>query len=121
MNRATSMIAIAAMLLATSCGGGGGSIPAPPPPTPTPTPPPTTVFTPPAQVALSVANIQQILAQGVAEAQARGIRATFAVTDRVGNVLAVFVMNGANLQVDVPRGSKSAIAHAVLDAVAVRR
>ncbi|WP_166036870.1 heme-binding protein [Sphingosinicella sp. YJ22] len=109
MNRATSMIAIAAMLLATSCGGGGGSIPAPPPPTPTPTPPPTTVFAVPAQQALSVANIQQIIAQGVAEAQARGIRATFAVTDRVGNVLAVFVMNGANLQVDVPRGPNGSI------------
>ena len=106
MNRATSTIAIAATLLATSCGGGGGSIPAPPPtqtPSPTPTPTPT-LFAVPAQRSLSVAHIQQILAQGVAEAQARGIRATFAVTDRVGNVLAVFVMNGANLQVDVPRG-----------------
>ncbi len=109
MNRATSTIAIAAMLLATSCGGGGGSIPAPPPPTPTPTPAPTTVFDVPAQQSLSVANIQQIIAQGVGEAQARGVRATFAVTDRVGNVLAVFVMNGANLQVDVPRGPNGSI------------
>ena len=109
MNRTTSMIAIAAMLLATSCGGGNSSIPAPPPPTPTPTPVPTTVFTPPALQSLSVANIQQIIAQGVAEAQARGIRATFAVTDRVGNVLAVFVMNGANLQIDVPRGPNGSI------------
>lgn len=105
MNRATSMIAIAGMLLATSCGGGGGSVPAPPTQTPSPTPTPApTLFEVPAQRSLSVANIQQILAQGVAEAQARGVRATFAVTDRVGNVLAVFVMNGANLQVDVPRG-----------------
>ena len=110
MNRATSTIAIAAMLLATSCGGGNSSIPAPPPPTPTPTPPPaTTVFDVPAQQSLSVANIQQIIAQGVGEAQARGIRATFAVTDRVGNVLAIFVMNGANLQVDVPRGPNGSI------------
>ena len=109
MNRGTSTIAIAAMLLATSCGGGGGSIPAPPPPTPTPTPAPTTVFAVPAQQALSAANVQQIIAQGVAEAQARGVRATFAVTDRVGNVLAVFVMTGANLHVDVPRGPNGSI------------
>jgi uncharacterized protein GlcG (DUF336 family) len=109
MNRSASMTAIAAMLLASSCGGGGGSIPAPPPTqTPSPTPAPS-VFTVPAQRSLGVADIQQILAQGVAEAQARGIRASFAVTDRVGNVLAVFVMNGANLQVDVPRGPNGSI------------
>jgi len=39
--------------------------------------------------------VQRILAQAVGEAQARNVRATIAVTDRVGNVLAVFRMNGA--------------------------
>ena len=44
---------------------------------------------------LSVADVQQIIAQGVAEAQAQGVLATIAVTDRVGNVLGVFRMGDA--------------------------
>ncbi|MCZ6460301.1 MAG: heme-binding protein, partial [Gammaproteobacteria bacterium] len=41
---------------------------------------------------LSVAEVQQVIAQGVAEANALGVSATIAVVDRVGNVLAVFRM-----------------------------
>lgn len=41
---------------------------------------------------LTVTDIQQVLAQGIAEAQAQGVNATFAVVDRVGNVLAVYRM-----------------------------
>jgi uncharacterized protein GlcG (DUF336 family) len=41
---------------------------------------------------LSIADVQQIIAQGVAEAQARGVVATIGVVDRVGNVLAVYRM-----------------------------
>ena len=44
---------------------------------------------------LSSDDVQQIIAQAVAEAQARGVGATIAVVDRVGNVLAVSSMNGA--------------------------
>ena len=44
---------------------------------------------------LSVAEVEQILARGVAEAQARGVDATLAVVDRVGNVLAVYRMGPA--------------------------
>ncbi len=44
---------------------------------------------------LSVGDVQRIIAQGVAEAHARGASATIAVTDRVGNVLAVFRMGAA--------------------------
>lgn len=51
--------------------------------------------TPATTAALDVADVQRILAQAVGEAQARNVRATIAVTDRVGNVLAVFRMNGA--------------------------
>jgi uncharacterized protein GlcG (DUF336 family) len=58
----------------------------------------------PAQEALSQTEVQQVIAQGVAEAQARGQPATIAVVDRVGNVLAVFAMNGANPRLAVPRG-----------------
>ncbi len=45
---------------------------------------------------LTVAEVERVLAQGISEAQARGVAATFAVSDRVGNVLAVYRMTGAN-------------------------
>lgn len=55
-------------------------------------------------VYLTTADVEQILAQGVAEATARGTPATFAITDRVGNVLAVYRMTGASNTVDVVSG-----------------
>lgn len=45
---------------------------------------------------LTEADVQRIIAQAVAEARARGALATIAVVDRVGNVLGVFRMYGAN-------------------------
>lgn len=39
---------------------------------------------------LTVGDVQRVLAQGVAEAEAQGVDATLAVVDRVGNVLAVY-------------------------------
>ena len=105
MKSRASPIAIAALLLA-SCGGGGGGDNGGggAPPTPSPPAPPTGVFAVPAQEALTSADVQRIIAQGVAEAQARSLPGTFAVVDRVGNVLAVFTMNGANHRLLVPRG-----------------
>jgi len=50
---------------------------------------------------LSVADVEQVIAQAVAEAQARGVSASIAVVDRVGNVLAVFRMNGASVSVTI--------------------
>ncbi|MDX1515748.1 MAG: heme-binding protein [Woeseiaceae bacterium] len=50
---------------------------------------------------LTVGDVELIVAQGVAEAQARGVGATIAVVDRVGNVLAVFRMNAAATTVTV--------------------
>ncbi len=44
---------------------------------------------------LRVSQVQRIIAQAVEEARAQNRRATIAVVDRVGNVLAVFQMNGA--------------------------
>ena len=96
----TSAISAAALLL-TSCGGGGdsndfGGTPSPSP-APTPTPTPTgSLFTAPAQRSLTVTDVQTILAQAVGEAQARNLPSVIAVVDRVGNVLAVFDMNGSN-------------------------
>ncbi len=98
----TSAISAVALVLA-SCGGGGDSndFGGTPSPSPAPTPTPTPIdgnggaFTPPAQEALSVTDVQTIIAQAVGEAQARNLPSVIAVTDRVGNVLAVFQMNGA--------------------------
>ncbi len=45
---------------------------------------------------LTAADVEQIIAQGVAEASARHVDATIAVVDRVGNVLAVYRMGTAN-------------------------
>jgi uncharacterized protein GlcG (DUF336 family) len=44
---------------------------------------------------LTVADVQDVIARAVAEAQARNMPATIAVVDRVGNVLGVFAMNSA--------------------------
>jgi uncharacterized protein GlcG (DUF336 family) len=52
-----------------------------------------------AGVNLLVPDVQKVLAQGVAEAQARGIEATLAVVDRVGNVLAVYRMGAKETRV----------------------
>ncbi len=84
---------VSAIALVLSGCGGGSTAPTPvvtPPP-----PPPTSVFKVPAAESLSVADVQQIIAQAVAEAQARNRPATIAVVDRVGNVLGIFAMNGA--------------------------
>ncbi len=55
----------------------------------------TSVYSVPAAEALSVSDVQSVLAAGVAEAQARAKPAVIAVVDRVGNVLAVYAMAGA--------------------------
>jgi uncharacterized protein GlcG (DUF336 family) len=48
-----------------------------------------------ASLFLTVADVETIIAQGVAEARARNVQATFAVVDRVGNALAVYRMGDA--------------------------
>ncbi|WP_264394243.1 heme-binding protein [Porphyrobacter sp. ULC335] len=89
-----------------SCGGGGtssGGATGSPGPTPTPTPPPAgQVFAVPAAESLSSAEVGTVIAQAAAEARARGAAATIAVTDRVGNVLAVFAMPGAAATARIP-------------------
>lgn len=94
--RQSMAIALSLSLALAGCGGGdsGSSGPV----TPSPSPTPTTVarfFADPAQEALTAAEVQQIIAQAAGEAQARSKPAIISVVDRVGNVLAVFRMNGA--------------------------
>jgi uncharacterized protein GlcG (DUF336 family) len=92
-------------LLLASCGSGGSS-PATNA-TPTPTPTVSNPFTPPAAEALTVTDVQKILAQAVTQAQADGHPAVISVVDRVGNVLALFRMTGAPASAhvaDAPNG-----------------
>ncbi|HEX3367345.1 heme-binding protein [Phenylobacterium sp.] len=87
-------LAIAAALALAACGGGGGGSSTTTTTTPPPTPP-TNPYTAPGTDSLTTADVQQVIAQAVAEAKARGTPAVIAVTDRVGNVLAVYTMTGA--------------------------
>lgn len=86
---------LAALALASCGGGGGGSVD-------TTSPPPTSggssgqgVYSLPAAESLSAADVQKVLAQAIAEAKARNLPSVIAVTDRVGDVLAVYSMTGA--------------------------
>ena len=83
-------------------GGGGGVTPAP-----SPTPPPATgsAYSAPAAESLAVADVQKIVAEAAAQAQADGRPAVIAVTDRVGNVLAVLRMAGAPALARIPRAA----------------
>lgn len=96
------LLMVAVIATITACGGGGSS----------PAPVTGAGITPPAPTGcdgscasaaskLSVADVQTVIAQAVAEAQARSAPATIAVVDRVGNVLAVFRMTGADEDITV--------------------
>ena len=85
--------AVALALTVGSCGGGGGG---------SATPagagsslPCANGCEPPRAEFLSEDDVRRILAQAIFEAQARRAPAAIVVVDRVGNVLAVFQMNGA--------------------------
>ncbi len=68
---------------------------------------------------LTQADVGRVLAQAVFEAQARGARATIAVTDRVGNVLAVFRMTGAATTVTVRSTAAGATPDGGLEGVSI--
>ena len=80
-------------LILSSCGGSDGTATQTPSPSPAPTP--TGLYAVPAQEALTVADVETIVTRAAAEATARKLPAVIAVTDRVGNVLAIFRMTGA--------------------------
>ena len=61
-------------------------------------------FRAPSRQALTIADVQKIIAQAVGEAKARNAKATIAVVDRVGNVLAVYRMTGARATMRFPTG-----------------
>ncbi len=95
--------ATAALLLLASCGGGDGSSGAGGSPggsgggSSGGSPPGATIedYVAPATESLGIGDVQKVIAQAAAQADASGHPATIAVVDRVGNVLAVFAMTGA--------------------------
>ena len=84
--RAIALLAVALGLVLTGCDGSGSA---------SNTTPVVDCTAGCGPNALSVLDVERILAQTVAAAQARGETATVAVTDRVGNVLGVYAMAGA--------------------------
>ena len=96
LRRAAPVAAAALALLAAGCGGGGGSGNAG-----------SNACVPncnaPANL-LAEDDVRKVIAQAVGEAQARGAKATIAVVDRVGNVLAVYQMTGARPKFDILSG-----------------
>lgn len=106
MKSARAILCAAGFFALTACGGGGGGgAPATPPATPST---PANFYAIPAARALTVDDVQRVVAQAVNEAQGRSVAGVVAVVDRVGNVLAVFRMNGASdtqLIVNGPSGT----------------
>ena len=102
-----ALLLLAACGSATSSGGsgGGGDVTPTPSPTPPVTPPAGSFYTAPAAESLAVADVQLVLAQAAAQARADGRPAVIAVTDRVGNVLAVLRMTGAPASAAIPNAS----------------
>lgn len=92
--------AVAAMLALAACGGGGGSNEVGADPTAD-----CSGSCASASTRLDAVEVADVIAQAVAEAEARGTPATIAVADRVGNVLAVFRMNGAPATVTITSGA----------------
>ncbi|HKX79186.1 MAG TPA: hypothetical protein VJM34_11770 [Novosphingobium sp.] len=107
-HRAAQTLACAALLQLAGCGdgGGGGAGGGPTPsPAPAPAPPAGAFYAAPALESLSVADVEKVLAQAAAQSVADSKPAVIAVTDRVGNVLAVLRMSGAPAVARIPDAS----------------
>ncbi len=96
-------VAVSALTL-SACGGGAPEVALPDPAAPAPPPPAVSPLFKPELRNLTISDVETVIAQAVGEAGARGSPATIAVVDRVGNVLGVFVMNGARTMTTVRDG-----------------
>jgi uncharacterized protein GlcG (DUF336 family) len=120
LGRAPALLAIlAAPALFAGCSGGNGAGDADSGPTDTDC----SGGCANASLVLTVADVQRVIAQGVAEAGARNSQATIAVVDRVGNVLAVYRMgNPSERQVMIASqvdGNGNAIVKAGLEGISL--
>ncbi len=127
MGKTLSSLVAAGTIFLTACGGGGGSgsggggsssggSSSGGPPLPPST---TRAYADPVQESLSVVDVERVISLAVAEARARNIAASIAVTDRVGNVLGVFVMNGANLTLKIPDAPSGTAANTELQGLSL--
>ncbi|MEZ5598873.1 MAG: heme-binding protein [Pseudomonadales bacterium] len=91
-------LAAAAFCTALAACGGGGSGGAP---GADPTPTACSGTCADTSSLLTVADVQTVIARGVAEAKARNVQATIAVVDRVGNVLGIYRMAGQDPTVHI--------------------
>lgn len=100
------VLLLAPLLLLAGCGGddGGGTTGGGPvgPPAGGGSGPAPTVYTPPAPLALSAADVGRVVAQAAIQAESEGQAAVITVIDRVGNVLAIFRMTGAPVTQAIP-------------------
>ena len=85
---------LTAVLVLGACGGGGGGGGAA---GADPTPAACSGNCADTSTLLTVADVQTVIAQAVAEAQAQNVEATIAVVDRVGNVLGIYQMARQNV------------------------
>lgn len=102
-----AVLGLALSLSIGSCSGGGGassSGTAPVSPPPPPPPPIVGLYTPPSAQSLSPSDIQTIIAQAAEEALAQNLPSVITVSDRVGNILAVFRMNGTSATTKIKEG-----------------
>jgi uncharacterized protein GlcG (DUF336 family) len=98
--RGKGIVSVAVSLLIAGCGSNGNDG-ASPPDVAADTPLSCDGSCASASTFLTAADVQDVIARAVAEAQARNSPATIAVVDRVGNVLGVFVMTGAPATITV--------------------
>lgn len=100
MRRSLLAVAIACVIALAGCSGGSNSSDvgtAPPPPNPGSSDSGCAGQCANASSFLTQDDVRRVIAQAVAEARAQNRPGTIAVTDRVGNVLAVYRMTGARI------------------------
>ncbi|HZM85354.1 MAG TPA: heme-binding protein [Blastocatellia bacterium] len=62
---------------------------------------------------LTADDVRKIISQAVAQADASGLKVTIAVTDKEGNVLGVFKMNGARNDITIGIGTRCAAGNSI--------
>ena len=102
VRRLAAAAVFGASVAVSGCGGGSSSSSTPAVSTTPVAATATPLYAAPAAESLSVSDVKTILAQAIAEATARKRPVTLAVTDRVGNVLAVYAMAGAPATTHIP-------------------
>lgn len=98
LKRITMAVAVclATPLVLVSCGGGGGAGPS--------STTPSFNVEPLGTQSLSIPEVNDIVARAVQASISRGVQSTIAITDRVGNVLAVYRMTNSSPNVIITSG-----------------